>query len=267
MMASFNDGVDPHFRKVTLAAPSCPPSCPQPCIAACPPGAIAFAAARAEIDADLCYGCGRCLPLCPPQMLAAQSRLIAVSEVMPSLIAAGVRAIELHTQVGRYESFTQLWQQCQPWRDRLEVISISCGDGPGLAAYLRDLEQLMQPRSPHLIWQTDGRPMSGDIGAGATRATLHLARKVTAMKLPGYVQLAGGTNDSTAAKVKRDRLDIAGIAYGSYARQLVADVCQDGSSLEAFALDLDAASPLQAAIDRARALVGSLKVRSLVSVS
>ncbi|MEO0801083.1 MAG: LdpA C-terminal domain-containing domain [Cyanobacteria bacterium J06642_2] len=258
LMASFNDGVDPHFRKVKLLATSCPQACPQPCVTACPPGAIAFSGTRAEVTTDLCYGCGRCLPLCVPNLLAAEERSIAVSDVMPSLVAAGVRAIELHTKVGRREAFARLWQQCQPWVDRLHLISVSCGDGPGLEPYLRDLEHLMQPRSPYLIWQTDGRPMSGDIGAGTTRAALRLAQKVTAIKLPGYVQLAGGTNESTARKLRRDRLAVAGVAYGSYARKLVADVCQDGSQLELFVLDRET-SPLQTSIDRARALVADLK--------
>ncbi|HBL14799.1 MAG TPA: 4Fe-4S ferredoxin, partial [Cyanobacteria bacterium UBA11162] len=51
-------------------------------------------------------------------------------------------------------------------------------------------------------WQTDGRPMSGDIGIGATRAAVKLAQKVLAAGLPGYVQLAGGTNHHTVSKLK-----------------------------------------------------------------
>ncbi|MEO1131956.1 MAG: LdpA C-terminal domain-containing domain [Cyanobacteria bacterium J06639_1] len=263
VMASFNDGSDPHFRKVSLLSTSCPSDCLQPCVAACPPGAIAVTGHRAEVSSDLCYGCGRCLPLCPPQLLAASDRTIAAGDVMPSLVAAGIQAIELHTQVGRRDEFARLWQQCQPWVDRLELVAASCGDGEGLEAYLRDLEQLMQPRSPHLIWQIDGRPMSGDIGGGATRAAVRLAAKVAEMRLPGSLQLAGGTNDSTAAKVRRAGIPVAGIAFGSYARQLVADVCQAPLDLETFVLDRDD-SPLQCALDRARTLVSDLKASSLM---
>jgi hypothetical protein len=44
--------------------------------------------------------------------------------------------------------------------------------------------------------------MSGDIGIGATRAAVKLSEKVLAARLPGYVQLAGGTNSHTVAKLK-----------------------------------------------------------------
>jgi hypothetical protein len=43
--------------------------------------------------------------------------------------------------------------------------------------------------------------MSGDIGIGATRAAVKLSQKVLAARLPGYVQLAGGTNNHTVAKL------------------------------------------------------------------
>ena len=52
------------------------------------------------------------------------------------------------------------------------------------------------------MWQTDGRPMSGDIGKGTTHAAIRLAQKVLASDVSGYVQLAGGTNQYTALKLK-----------------------------------------------------------------
>ncbi|HAX76531.1 MAG TPA: 4Fe-4S ferredoxin, partial [Cyanobacteria bacterium UBA11372] len=115
-----------------------------------------------------------------------------------------------------------------------------------------------------LVWQTDGRPMSGDIGAGTTHAAIKLGQKVLSAGLPGYVQLAGGTNSHTVIKLKAvgllnpslgngeedkgsgrrgDTLNfpvtsdspmpvqcpmpdaqIAGVAYGSYARVLLSPV-------------------------------------------
>jgi hypothetical protein len=44
--------------------------------------------------------------------------------------------------------------------------------------------------------------MSGDIGDGTTLAAVKLGQKVLTAKLPGYVQLAGGTNSYTVAKLK-----------------------------------------------------------------
>lgn len=71
--------------------------------------------------------------------------------------------------------------------------------------------------------------MSGDIGNGTTRAALELGKKVLDMHLPqGFVQLAGGTNASTVAKLRSANIKVSGIAYGSYARKLVAEFLEAG---------------------------------------
>lgn len=77
--------------------------------------------------------------------------------------------------------------------------------------------------------------MSGDIGDGATRAAVKLGQKVLAANLPGYVQLAGGTNFHTVSKLRALGLlneskspispqHVAGVAYGSYARCLLSPI-------------------------------------------
>ncbi len=94
----------------------------------------------------------------------------------------------------------------------------------------------MSPLPCSLVWQTDGRPMSGDIGDGTTRAAVKLGQKVLAAGLPGYVQLAGGTNSLTIAKLNALGLlnqtgvpsssYISGVAYGSYARVLLSPILE-----------------------------------------
>jgi Iron-Sulfur binding protein C terminal len=119
-----------------------------------------------------------------------------------------------------------------PYAHKLKLIAISCPDGEGLVDYLQSLYELISPLPCALIWQTDGRPMSGDIGDGATRAAVKLGQKVLAAELPGYVQLAGGTNRHTVEKLRQlgllkesgSQKAIAGIAFGSYARALLSPV-------------------------------------------
>jgi hypothetical protein len=143
-----------------------------------------------------------------------------------------------------------LWQNIAPWADQLKLLAISCNDGDGLIDYLQAIYDLISPRPQTLIWQTDGRSMSGDIGDGTTIAAIKLGQKVLAANLPGYVQLAGGTNSYTVPKLKAMGLlqeaggrrqeaggnklsspselstqnSIAGVAYGSYARVLLSSV-------------------------------------------
>ncbi|MGF1514054.1 MAG: circadian clock protein LdpA [Elainellaceae cyanobacterium] len=234
LMISLNDGDDPHFRKAVFDPALCPPDCPRPCEAVCPAEAIV---PESGVLSERCYGCGRCLPVCPPGQISAQSYRVSPEAVAP-LVMSGIDAVEIHTQVGHYDRFRSLWQRAiAPQLRPLKLVAVSCPDGEGVIEYLRSLHALMTPLPCALVWQVDGRPMSGDLGKGTTHATLRLAQKLAAARLPGYIQLAGGTNRHTVPALRRlqyrdqsgllqqsgaiaaeARLPVAGIAYGSYAR-------------------------------------------------
>ena len=278
LMVSINDGEDPHFRKAVFDPERCPADCPRPCQTICPAEAIAFNQDPTGVIAERCYGCGRCLPVCPIQQITTQAHGAAFETLIPLLAKGDVQALEIHTQVGRLHHFEALWRQVQPHIQMLKVLAISCPEGQGLIDYLRSLHQIIVPLPCSLIWQTDGRPMSGDIGDGATRATVKLAEKVLHTDLPGYIQLAGGTNRHTIAKLKTKGLlnprllktgatsrsltqprYISGVAYGSYARKLFAPVqadieaSPDGHHLEQYP------ALLSTAVASALAIVTQLK--------
>lgn len=275
LMVSFNDGEDPHFRKAEFDATACPPNCHRPCEVICPAQAIAFpspilltptdqassltALGRAGVISERCYGCGRCLPICPIQNITTRSHVSTPAEIVALVLQNGVDAIEIHTQVGRLAEFRQLWRAIAPWVGNLSLLAISCPNDDDLIDYLWALYDTISPLPCDLIWQTDGRPMSGDIGAGTTHAAISLGQKVLAAKLPGYVQLAGGTNHYTVPKLQALGLlnpkvfgnhavglalppastYVAGVAYGSYARSLLRPVINALESLEMAALSID----------------------------
>jgi Fe-S-cluster-containing hydrogenase component 2 len=237
VMVSFNDGEDPHFRKAVFEAQDCLSGCDRPCVGICPTQAIQFGGSDRHIKGSsqhgyngvvdsLCYGCGRCLPLCPVQIIYTREQVYAPE----TIYTEAIDAIEIHTQPGRVEEFSHLWQRLSGLIPQLKLMAVSFPDCENLREYLMSLIACMQPLPPQLIWQADGRPMSGDIGDGATRAAVLLAKKAIAMQLPvGFVQLAGGTNDSSVAKLRAANIQPAGIAYGSYARALVADILEQAS--------------------------------------
>lgn len=260
LMVSLNDGEDPHFRKAEFNPAECPADCWRPCEKICPAEAIVFPGAGEGVSGVIdqrCYGCGRCLPVCPSQLIYTRSYVSAPAAIAPLILQSGVDALEIHTQVGRETDFARLWSSINPWVDQLKLIAISCPDGDSLIDYLRTLYQIISPLPCPLIWQTDGRPMSGDIGTGATRAAVKLGQKVLAAGLPGYVQLAGGTNAHTVSKLRasglmRERRKnllipdapyIAGIAYGSYARVLLSPILEQLETMQ-----IDRALAMTAAI-------------------
>ena len=243
IMVSLNDGEDPHFRKAEFNPTQCLPDCSKPCETICPAQAIVFDRPFSGVIDDLCYGCGRCIPICPVQTISTRSYVYTPEVISPLLLQSGIDAIEIHTQVGRFDDFARLWNAISPWCDRLKVLAISCPDGDGLIDYLWTLHELISPLPCALIWQTDGRPMSGDIGDGATRACVKLGQKVLSSGLPGYVQLAGGTNSHTVPKLEAVGLlhnrsstnvtrGISGVAYGSYARSLLLPIFNQLEAME-----------------------------------
>jgi Fe-S-cluster-containing hydrogenase component 2 len=219
LMVSFNDGEDPHFRKAEFNPNLCPPECDRPCENICPARAIN----QSGVIENRCYGCGRCVPICPLNLIYTRSYVSTPETIAPLILETGVEAIEIHTQVGHEKDFRRLWDNIKPYTKYLKVLAISCQDDPKLLNYLHFLQELILPLPCELVWQTDGRPMSGDIGKGTTRAAVNLAQKFIQANLPGAIQLAGGTNEHTVAKLKvmGIRNQIAGIAYGSYARSLL----------------------------------------------
>ena len=99
-----------------------------------------------------------------------------------------------------------MWSEIAPVAHKLKLLAISCTDAPGVIAYLRSLYEIIAPLPCPLIWQTDGRSMSGDIGKGTTHMAIAFAQKVLEAQLPGYVQLAGGTNSYTVDKLKQKQM-------------------------------------------------------------
>lgn len=231
VMISLNDGEDPHFRKAEFDVTQCPQDCPQPCQQVCPAGAIE--ASSVGVITNLCYGCGRCLPICPEELITTRSHVSSPSAIAFLIESAAIDAVEIHTQVGHYDDFKRVWSFLYPVVHKLKLLAISCTDGQNVVDYLRSLYELIDPLPCPLIWQTDGRSMSGDIGKGTTHATVSFAKKVLQADLPGYIQLAGGTNNHTVEKLKRLQMlqnkeykanSVSGIAYGSYARSILSPI-------------------------------------------
>lgn len=229
LMVSVNDDEDPHFRKATFAASACPPACPRPCEPVCPADAID----ATGVLQDLCYGCGRCIPVCPQGLVSAVSYVHSHASVCELL--RGADAVEIHTSPGHDADFRRLWNAIRgAVVANLKLVAVSfpnAGSDEELAHYLTMMAGVLAdlPESIELIWQTDGRPMSGDIGRGTAKASVALGGRVCRLlkdlNLRGHVQLAGGTNDASAEFLAKAGLlhvpgGVSGVAIGGHARKV-----------------------------------------------
>ncbi len=285
LMVSLSDGADPHFRKAWFDPTRCPPSCPRPCARVCPalaiPTPIGALGAGAGSDsgsgvlAERCYGCGRCLPACPLGLIEERDHNLPPDQVAALLVELCPDAVELHTRLGRAEAFAERLAQVCSSGVPLRRLAVSCGlesavsaQGAGVSPELPTPEalarELWQRHEQVLhtglapLWQLDGRPMSGDVGAGTARAAVRLLAAVAPLAPPGPLQLAGGTNDRTLPLVQRLDPDlqraVAGVAFGSVARARLQPLLLQAQGRGGRLLDQPDLLPLASAI--ARELVG-----------
>ncbi|XP_073029368.1 uncharacterized protein [Primulina eburnea] len=257
VMVSVNDDEDLHFRKAEFDPDDCPVDCSRPCESICPANAISYfgkaGLPKGGVLAERCYGCGRCLPICPYDKIRASTYIRDAATTAELLKQDGVDAIEIHTSGRQAESFQGLWNSLGDSIDKLRLVAISLPDMNELTIpVMHSIYATMNVNLRcHNLWQLDGRPMSGDIGRGATRQAITFALHLSAARdrPKGFLQLAGGTNAHTINGLKREGLFetaslpeklndeviplnlsdssdalISGVAFGGYARKIVGKV-------------------------------------------
>ncbi|KAH7678610.1 RLI1 protein [Dioscorea alata] len=296
VMISVNDDRnDLHFRKAEFDPEDCPPDCSRPCEMVCPANAILLkrtsegdeiqdgSHARGKLQGGViterCYGCGRCLPVCPYDRIRAITYIRDLATTSALLKRHDVDAIEIHTCGRTTELFKELWSGLSGSIDHLKLVAVSLPDnGESTVATMHMIYSIMKTDLEcYNLWQLDGRPMSGDIGRGATKEAVTFAARITSMqdRPDGFYQLAGGTNAHTIDSLKKlglfrakndpDQLPkntnalIGGIAYGGYARKIIGRVLRRIPSKHGHAHIEDYPELMLDAIKEAFNLVGPVK--------
>ena len=96
-------------------------------------------------------------------------------------------AVEIHTEINRFDSFTKVVSILKSCETKLDKISISCGlnqsvknsqEPEDLLKALWERYEILSELNIPLIWQLDGRPMSGDLAPTTSRDTVKLFEKI-----------------------------------------------------------------------------------------
>ena len=222
LMISINDGKDIHFRKAKFDPLKCPSNCSRPCEKICPTSAIDFSG----VKENKCYGCGRCINSCPLNLISENEYNLSNNDLPNTLKAIKPDAVEIHTEINRIDSFRRVANLIKNSGIKLKKISVSCGLNQSkkkpidLSKALWDRYEILLEHNVPLIWQLDGRPMSGDLAPTTGKDTVKLWENIGSQLPPGLIQLAGGTNGKTHEFLKISNFP-DGIAFGSYARKIM----------------------------------------------
>jgi Fe-S-cluster-containing hydrogenase component 2 len=247
VMVSVNDGEDLHFRKAFFDGSKCPTDCPRPCKRICPALAIGKHFGTA-VDDSKCYGCGRCVSVCPLGLITTNSHQISTEGIRMLLSLDQIDAIEIHSQLLSIDGFDKLWKEIgDVVLKHVKALAISFPNrNEDTIPMLGSIQKIISSTYPELyqnfngvqIWQTDGRPMSGDLGKGTVHASVAIAKNLigssstrTMLKNYGidfdsdrhFIQLAGGVNDYSPIVSEREGLTnlpgFGGFAFGGFARK------------------------------------------------
>ncbi|KAI0496306.1 hypothetical protein KFK09_022620 [Dendrobium nobile] len=299
VMISVNDDKeDLHFRKAEFDPEDCPLDCSRPCEKVCPANAIllensstgnlSLGKLQGGVVAERCYGCGRCFPVCPFDKISAKTYIRDPAATSELLKRNDVDAIEIHTTGRHIDLFNELWESLGDSIKHVKLVAVSMPDvGKSTFTTMSEMYKIMESRLiGYNLWQLDGRPMSGDIGRGATREAINFAMRLAALpdRPHGFYQLAGGTNLHTIDSLKKVGLFkaikfsengientsavgitdsvqalIGGVAYGGYARKIIGRVlCKLPTEPHCMLIE-DYPEHLMEALTEALTLVGPVK--------
>ncbi|MFA6989370.1 MAG: DUF561 domain-containing protein [Candidatus Gastranaerophilaceae bacterium] len=218
--ASIGLGNDIHFKKAQITA-NC--TVCKNCIPSCPTGAISCVENIITIQKQKCIGCQYCLKVCDKEAVSFYSTPADFEQTFFKISDLPVSYIEVHSdgtdeEIFRYfhflkENFQGLKGICLSGNkiSNLEKIEI-----------IKKIKDIIYPQK--LVVQADGTAMSGFDNEKETTIKALEASKLFVESIDDiYVIPSGGTNANTITLAREQKLDINGVAIGTYARKIVWD--------------------------------------------
>ena len=258
LMASIQLDKDPHFRKVEVDYSLC--DLCSACVKICPTQAFTIEDRKFIYSIERCYGCGICPSYCHVSALEMIDTKPTPIETLKEMILLDVDAIEFHFGEN-FQKLEEIWSDVVRVCHSKLLLSFSIGSGLMSEQQIKNAANLCYKLAgKDIILQCDGTPMSGGIDAKLDKKhkngqlgykkdnpSLQVAKIIEEEKLPVYLQISGGTNETSYAMAHEAGININGVAIGSYARKL----------LMPYLNNLEDKKKLEEAINIAKSLVNS----------
>ncbi len=189
---------------------------------------------------DLCFGCANCLPACTDKALSFKNWNSFDTQSLKELIELGASAIELHLNHD-LEGFKNFYEDL-PKSFLLESFCIGSN-----TANKNDLHQAVDSiiesvftkheKDYRFVIQTDGIPLSGardlkienkdQLSIDKAKLVIdYIHDKYSNLKEQIFIQLAGGTDETSLKKALSQKISVSGVAIGSYARKKIKDTTE-----------------------------------------
>ncbi len=258
LMASIQLDKDPHFRKAAVNHDLC--DLCNACVKICPTEAFKIEDKRFIYSIEKCYGCGICPSYCHTSALSMIDTKPTPIETLKEMVLLSVNSIEFHFGEN-IQKIEEIWSDVlRVCHNKQMLFSFSIGSGLLSDEQIKNAANLCYSLAgKDIILQCDGTPMSGgsiknlktvQIGYNVDSPSLHVARIIEKENLPVYLQISGGTNQNSYTMAVNEKINIQGVAIGSYARKL----------LMPYLNNLEDKDNLQHAVRIAKSLVNSVGV-------
>ncbi len=209
---------DPHLAKCKINENIC--KICEKCISECLQSAIYKVNNKILINEKNCIGCSRCYDICPFNAIEKYQKIQDWQKNLPELMKL-CDCIEFHIISDNIEEINEKWNYLL--QNYNGILSI-CADRSIFSdnILINQLKNMISKNPDNIMIQADGAPMSG--GKNDYKTTLQAVAAADIILKSGIsvpVIISGGTNSKSAKLAKLCKVDISGVAIGSYARKIV----------------------------------------------
>ena len=209
---------DPHLAKCKINS-NCI-SCKK-CSEICPQKAIKINS-KTEIIEKNCIGCKKCLSVCKNNAIESYQKELQIDKILSDIKSAD--CIEFHIITNDKKEIFEKWEYLVKNYDGFLSIALNRSLFSDREMFEILSKMLDIAKDKDVMLQADGLSMSGGVDDyNSTLQAVATADVIIKSGINTPVIISGGTNSKSFELAKLCKVDIFGVAIGSFARKIVRD--------------------------------------------